>query len=309
MFVHVLKVERYKNSVQEYIDKFFKGDLSCNCYPKDILRLLFLMCLSHDYGYIIEKRRRDDPDFKKDLKEIEEEIEELEKIKRINKKFFSKPYDLSTVKRYFEYRKYREHGISGGALLFYRLMKNFEEKEKIRNGGCFVKNIDGKEKIRKEDCFVENNLLWCRRNDEIFYALVSSIIIKHNIWYVTDFEKIEEYEEKGLDYLILRDPKKRLSFKKSPLLYLFCILDTIEPVKAFYDRNDKKLSVSEILKNVEFSIDENSIRIGVNLAKEREREKVINYICKIRTLQDWLNISVEYVGTPNPFKEVKLILK
>lgn len=275
--VYFFKNSFYKNKVQDYINAFFKEN---DLYPKDILRLLFLMCLYHDYGYVIENEKRNivEIDFYKES--------ELEKITNINKKFFSKPYDFFTITKYYEYRKYREHGIYGGTLLFHRLIKNFKDKAKLPGKNCFV---------------------YDKRNDAIFYALIASIIIKHNIWYATDDRTIEEYEKNKLNSLIIKDQSKRLSFEKDPLLYIFCILDTIEPIKAFYDK--EKENAVEILKNVEFMTDKYSIRIRINNVGKMGEGKVQKYICKITSLQDWLNVSFAYNGAPNPYREIEINLK
>ena len=280
--VYFFKNSFYKNKVQDYINAFFKGN---DLYPKDILRLLFLMCLYHDYGYVIEieGRNKVEADFC--------EKSELKNISEKNKKFFSKPYNFCTITKYYEYRKYREHGIYGGTLLFHRLIKNFDNKAKYFEGNHFI--FDG--------------ILYDKEKDKIFYALIASVIIKHNIWYATDDRTIEEYEKNKLNSLIIKDQSKRLSFEKDPLLYIFCILDTIEPIKAFYDK--EKENAVEILKNVEFMTDKYSIRIRINNVGKMGEGKVQKYICKITSLQDWLNVSFAYNGAPNPYREIEINLK
>ncbi|HEY5326504.1 MAG TPA: hypothetical protein VIJ27_05855, partial [Mucilaginibacter sp.] len=168
----------------------------------------FLVCLSHDAAFHQEKN--------KDLLEIAKDIKILKKHLNIEHDLFSLQVKnvpaslLNVCEQYFLYRHEQgatDHGIHAGILLYDRLVKN-----RI---------------VQKEQG--DNSLEWHDSLDDD-YAFAAATIATHNIWFPKekDFEKYREY---GLENLI---DHKKVNSKDSPLLYLLGIIDTIEPVKAYW---------------------------------------------------------------------------
>ena len=79
--------------------------------------------------------------------------------------------------------------------------------------------------------FSEKPLFGKENRDNI--GLYVECIARHNMWFASDDTK-QTYKDYGLDELIPKpDNSHRISFSKQPLLFLLCLLDTLEPLKAY----------------------------------------------------------------------------
>ena len=134
-----------------------------------------------------------------------------------------------------------------------------------------------------------------------FYDFISSIIIKHNIWFVQGDNNKDKnkYIEYGLDDFIVNSDNDKLSFNQNPILFLFCILDSIEPSKKLGIHSEGvagSTSVKALLENFYFGVAcengkcEITIKIKDNIRLNACLHKYFN---EIKSLEGWLNLRVE----------------
>jgi len=113
------------------------------------------------------------------------------------------------------------------------------------------------------------------------YALAASAIAVHNIWIPLAKDK-ELYKHFGLKQLIDFKPIK---MSKSPLLYLFGIVDTIDPIKAF----SKSHNENYILDNLEIDFTNKTLYLknkkGSKLDFNEINKKSDNFL-------GWLDVSL-----------------
>ena len=180
----------------------------------------FLISLFHDSGYIFEEDNKYDSviDFKNDFK-----------IKYNLKKYSGVPVNIAkSWQRYYNYKKkhcldtnYRrpDHGILAGLMLYDYLNKTFEYIKTI--------GIDNGHGI-----YSYNRLNWSKKLLNI-YNLCSWTILAHNIFYchsIKDSSTINAlYKDHKISELIISEPI--IIREKHPLLFLLCLVDTIDPSK------------------------------------------------------------------------------
>lgn len=242
---------------------------------KDFLRFAFLLCLYHDYGYKVEIKRKNQKNFAREC------FTEEEYIDKIPDEYFSSPYTKENIKNYFvKFRKFKEHGFTGGVMLNTRLRENLKD-------ACFcVHPTDW-------DDFEYRGVKWSQTNDIKFYDLISSVIIKHNIWFIKENDKnVDKYNDYGLQDFILTNEESKLSFRNDPILFFFCLLDSIEPSKCLHVDTTNPLSVKRLLKNYNFNVakDENKIVINIKL---NDPIHAPSYLRNLERLKDWMNLEVE----------------
>ncbi len=210
-----------------------------------------LICLFHDIGYAIEEKKV----------AIEEKI--LNKILTDFLKVVSSynynnyTYSKKLIKNYDKYRKQKfgvtDHGIIGGALLYKDLCELRKEKEKQ----------------------LDMNLYWGKELEKDFY-FAARIIITHNIYKINPYDNaVFYYKYFNLNKLV--SSERLINIKKDPLLYLLCLIDTIEPIKIFYDNNH--------LDKISIEFKNNSILIDVSKLTELVR---CDYLGRIISLNYWL---------------------
>lgn len=281
LFSHFAR--RYQSIIK---DKIYLYLHSPDKYCSDIQRFLFIMCLYHDYGYIIENGRKDDPLFQL----TENSTDEIKVLTGIDTKLFPNPYIKNTVIKYFFYRNRSDHGISGGTLLLYRLIANFHK----------IETLAGKEDDNTEFIYpLDSNIQWWKEYDFKFYQYISSIIIKHNIWFAYESDVKTKYKENGLENLIIYTDSQKLSFQKDPILFLFCLLDTIEPMKKLINNFDKAEEISGLLRKIkieDINVGEFDFIINFN---DLDVIKLDDYICSILSLRKWMNIEIKEARNEN----------
>ena len=166
----------------------------------------FLACLFHDLGYEFEAES------KYESFEIFFEEEKLISLK----KYSGVPSIYSQIyKDYFNYRVLKnknDHGICAAFVLFSDLQKIRKEQEESANnstGLCWEKSLVN----------VYNFAAWT--------------ILAHNIWYADSKEQltVNNYKEANLNDLILKENEFKITLVKHPFLFLFCLIDSIEPLK------------------------------------------------------------------------------
>lgn len=214
IFTFLLGLHIYDKStfIKESINKEVGKLLKDAKHENDFTFLWFLVCLFHDLGYSEENKGE-----KSEINHhwaCENKMDKTEGIPALLK---------NTYLNYFIYRKTEhfktDHGIYAGLRMFHDLFKIREEME--------AQNQD-------KD-------VW-RKGLIPLYKLASCVVLVHNIWFAkdTDIETCSKYRKYQLDKLILKTNKGGTEIKdfpiklsKHPLLFLFCIVDLIEPMKRF----------------------------------------------------------------------------
>lgn len=170
--------------------------------------LWFLICLFHDLGYAEENKKENS---KAELCWVcDKKLEKCAGVPQL--------YEDSYL-RYFHYRK-TEHNVTDHGI--YAGLKMYEDLCRIQK--------EQKEHNPNED-------VW---RDELvpLYNLASWVVLAHNIWFTKDtkLETCALYKKYSLDELILETESgsiKNYPIKLSeyPVLFLFCLVDLIEPMK------------------------------------------------------------------------------
>lgn len=232
------------STITYYLGAFiFKGikaqvnKKNLNINYNTFLFVWFLTALYHDYYFCLEDNTQPLLDHTSS------------KLQSLKIKGLEAPFTPETLALYLNYRNGKEHGISAGLALYEALETNLNN---ILIGG------------KEQD--IVGGLLW-KKSDKNLYALASSIIIKHNIWFVNEerdlLSKIENYRRNDLYQLIIKD-NSRQKYKDNEFLFIFYIVDTIDPIKIF----SKKMSImnedfnfSDLLSSIFISHSNNTLKI------------------------------------------------
>ena len=260
-----------ENRVLHIISVFFLGFLlyqNCEKVNREINRLIqtipaetneppeerfkyiwMLICLFHDFGYAVEDGfiAFEKQDFEKYMKALPRKPKSIPDV-----------YSKKLLKQYNKFRKCRfgknDHGIVGGIKLFSDLCSLREEKE-----GTDRKHYWGK--------LLEND-----------FCIASWTIACHNIYFINKSDRnIHCYRHFKLDKLVYNDQSRAIQINKAPFLFLFCLVDSIEPLKKVFDI--KKL------KDISLDFDKGSITLGYDKLCPVVYE---DYKRTILNLNDWL---------------------
>ncbi len=207
-----------------------------------------LISIFHDLGYGIEEQNININD-----KEITSALTHL----ALSKYALKPPYTRNLIKNYFKFRKECmnkiDHGIAGGALLYQDLCALRKQKE-------------GK----------DNTLFWGKVLEKDF-AFASWTIACHNIYKIQPNNSSEPcYKKYHLNKLI--NDNRLINKEKLPLLFLLCLVDTIDPIK--YVNN------ISILECFHMEFDKDRITISVKDLPDNIRCK---YLGKLLFLRTWLS--------------------
>lgn len=262
----------------------------------------FLVCLYHDIASCIEKQIivENTPENQRRL-EFYLEAYKIQytpfKHKALNGTTLVR-FPEETIKNYFLYQATHgepefDHGIIGGYILFDLLCKNYQKKTNRDPQGT-------------RESMVDINYLHWRRSHIDHFAYICDTIICHNLWTANlwvqpnawaQLEKAKKYDEAGLQKLIIADKKERLSFKDHPLNFLFCLLDSIEPVKKF---EGNRFSARDILQMISITAEDNGAeKCKINIEWDNRIKDLVDkekWDKKLLKLQEWLDICVEPIG-------------
>lgn len=250
----------YENSetISVNINKKLEKYQNRSKYSSDIKFsfIWFLACLFHDLGYKFEdsiKYTSFDDFFR------EEKLINLKQIIGLPKLY------KTVHKDYFNYRAKSEndkigkndHGICAAYLLYTDLCKIRSEEETSDNK--------------------TNSLCWEKSLEDV-YNFTAWIILAHNIWYTSnkDLNTVKKYEDGKLNDLILKNNQYKISLTKCPFLFLFCLVDTIEPLKRVKDFS--------LLEKISIGIESDKIKIESNLPCSCH-DTILN---QARDLNSWL---------------------
>lgn len=251
-------------------DKLFKDKLSKMDYP--IFPFLwFLSILFHDYAMKIEnesfKYLTDLNDIKDLMKKYEIQHNLLERSS-----LDVRHYLPTLIPKYFLYRRFSskkiDHGIFAGMYLFDRLVK-----------------------IRLANEFKKGPLSWHVSLEEK-YALAALAIACHNIWTTKKGSAYEsEYVKFELKDLIIPE-FKQISLNNFPLLFLFGIVDTIDPIKVYSRIGHLP---EEILSSLEVNFTQNSFTIK-NTANSKLDFEILQKASN--NFIGWLTVTID-IATKN----------
>lgn len=171
------------------------------------------------------------------------------------------------ISLYFRHRSKKgkvDHGILAGIYLYDRLVK-----------------------IRREKSKKQNEPLKWHHSLEKRYAQAAAAVACHNMWTLPPRHKdVKAYIESGLQYLV-QPQFREISLSNFPLLFLFGIVDTIDPVK-LYMRDG--YNVSEILSNINVSFTKRAIRLENRMNSPLIFSKLTT---KATDLIGWMAVEVE----------------
>ncbi|MBM6498341.1 hypothetical protein [Flavobacterium macrobrachii] len=237
--------------------------------------LWFLSVLFHDFGMKMEENLANHPD----LGTIDGLLHHYDikhsllvsMPKGINANLFGQ------IERYYSYRNAQgkiDHGILGGIYLYDRLVK-------IR---------------RFKSLHRDTELNW-HYSLEKRYALAAAAVACHNIWTKDpDKNDTSDYELAGLHYLI-RPNFEEISLENFPLLFLFGIIDTIDPIKLYMKQNKGGHLPETILDNIKISFGKRWVKFSNRTASPLDFQHFIN---QVKGLEGW--ISVETTEDKNQIK-------
>ncbi len=244
----------------------------------------YLSCLYHDYGYYIENNKVNYPPRELFITNIKEKLNIKYDLLKIGN---TEPHSCDIVKQYYKYcRKERDvlnHGILGGILIYDRLRKNFEKAMEVAQREARAKSIP----FNRND-FEYKNLHWSEGHFD-WYEQIASIIIAHNIWFCTDLKDVAVYEKYELqDLNIIDRPDKKLRIESNTLLFLLCLVDTIEPTKHFY-----LLKPLCVLDRIQINFDK--VNRIISLKVIDDCLDYDSWFKKIKSLEKWLVVEVRVI--------------
>ena len=226
-------------NIQENINNLL-STINGNPYETTKERFLYvwmLVSIFHDFGYAVEDG----------LISLEKtEFNELIKRFPTKPRYIPDIYTKILLKNYNRYRTCRfgvnDHGIVGGIKLYKdlcELREIKEKKDKLHYWG---------EALVKEFC------------------IAAWTIVCHNVFIVKKGDNNEKcYTCKRLNHLIFDHQSREIKSKQHPFLFLFCLIDSIEPIKIVHDYH--------LLQKMSIDIQDNGITLDYS--------NLCNVLCKV----------------------------
>ena len=196
-----------KNAIDNELQQFCKSDNVQFSY------IWFLISLFHDLGYSYENGKG------VKYKSLKNFIRHQSARRKLGNCIGIPQIYGAIHEKYFLYRiskqNKNDHGICAAHVLHNDLCEIREELEQEHNPDTHVSWKKSLEKV---------------------YNYASWIILAHNMWYVkVNDNNAKCYQCYGLDELILCKDEYKISLEKYPFLFLFCLVDSIEPLKRIKD--------------------------------------------------------------------------
>lgn len=216
----------------------------------------FLICLFHDLGYKYEYSNL----LNTNIKKFDDLINcsKIDDVTIIDKLEGVPDFYHTVVEHYFKYRLMAEkldHGICGGFILYHDL--------------CDIRRTHKNNKPRQF-----NKGYW-KDELELIFAYAASVVLCHNIFFASNPLTKELYIKFKLGSLIT-NKKYKINLKEYPIFFLFCLVDSIEPIKVVKDvKSLKKISIDINYNTLSFKT---TLKCGCG-------EKILN---NINSLNDWL---------------------
>lgn len=220
-----------------------------------------LLCLFHDLGYAYEKG--------------ELSVDNLMPIEGISRKlkvkFYPTIYSAENIERHNDYRLckwgVKDHGIWGGKVFFNDMLQ--------------IK------KFLEQDAYMTKKTgMFCVGDVDHIYAYAAWIIMCHNLRFNDGTgEYFRCFKCQHLDSFIKRKARC-ISLKSNPLLFLFCLADTIEPTKVLCSEDSNPNKSRDICKLLELEIKNDDLSFDLNQLKDYSAYE--KYSRNISSMNDWL---------------------
>lgn len=251
------KNNRFKDQIDIATNGFESAFINHN--PEERFQFIwFLICLFHDLGYKKEE------DSKKMLAIYLNN--EIVKLKQSNLgEITGVPTLYKDILNYLDYRKERfaciDHGVYAGKILYRDLCKILNQK------------LSGQRQriVNTED----GQLYFCDELKEV-YNYAAWIISAHNIFFAKSSSDKKLYKKYKLDKLIIKPDEYPISLNAYPMFYLFCLVDSLEPIKVFRDK--------ELLRSLFLTISDKKLKIRSEIKCGCHS----SYFDKVKSLNDWL---------------------
>lgn len=241
------KCSKIQNSINSLLQ-------TIHANPKEIPEERFpyvwmLICLFHDLGYTVENG----------LEALKNsKFDELMKTFPKRPKYIPKLFSKALLKNYNKYRLCRfgvnDHGIVGGIMLYKDLCELRKAKEKedpIHFWG---------ESLNKDFC------------------IAAWTIVCHNVFMIKKGDKNEKcYSCINLGSLIYNDQSRAINLIVHPFLFLFCLIDSIEPIKVIPD--------CKMLKKISIRIEDDHISVDCSKLCNVLQD---DYSKRIKGMKKWL---------------------
>ena len=227
------------------------------------------ICMFHDIGYSYEEPTTEEK--KTEYAELKT-IEDFVKHENIKYSLLNYSNHKDLIHHYYEYRMSQnklDHGIVGALLLFDALME-------LANNSSYT-GIYSEIKDYQE-----------------FYTRICDAIARHNMWRATPVEE-ELYRSYNLWELIPNaDMSHKIYYRDNTLEFLLALVDTIDPLKAFYQnkRYKEPVEVAQILKNVSFRFFRSQKAFIEAFDHPLFRAKIRQYTNPDDRLDSWLGVFI-----------------
>lgn len=227
------------------------------------------ICMFHDIGYSYEEPTTEEK--KTEYAELKT-IDDFIKHEDIKYSLLDCSDNKELIRHYYEYRMSQnklDHGIAGALLLFDALMK-------LANNRSFTG-------------------IYCEIKDyQEFYTRICDAIARHNMWRATpDREAL--YRSYNLWELIPNaDMSHKLFYRDNTLEFLLALVDTIDPLKAFYQnkRYKEPVGMTQILNDVTFRFFRSQKAFIEAFDHPLFKAKIRQYINPYDRLDSWLGIFI-----------------
>lgn len=244
--LYIYDNSRIKSDINKKIANLFKDVEILEDEESRFYFVWMLLCLFHDNGYVVEENSKNIEQSEKKINDLLKAFEDDYKIGS----YIPNLYNILLIKKYSQYRIHRmevvDHGIYGGLDFINRVNKLREESESNDNSRCY----------------------WGKSLEKVYYEVAWTIMC-HNIFKIeNDNKNAKCYKCFGLDNLITEE--RIINPSNHSLLFLFCLADSIEPLK------NNKINVL------------NKISINVSIDKIQIESTVKKYINSIEKIGKWL---------------------
>lgn len=246
--------EKYKDALEKHKDAPFAY-------------IWFLICLFHDLGYQYENSKKEMggkySTFSDFLRDVANDVE------CIHNNLVGVPDNyMGMVEPYFNYRikemGKQDHGICGGIVL-YRDLCNIRRKKEQRETKAVV------------------NGFWKTELEQIF-SYAASVVICHNMFFESKDSVL--YKTSGLTGLMKDEGEYPIKIEEHPIFFLFCLVDSIEPIKVVKDVNLlKKITLTITDKTIKF---DTTLNCGCADKLIRNFTGLNSWLCKVENLTIYL---------------------
>jgi hypothetical protein len=192
------------------------------------------------------------------------------------------PSESETLGSFLKSEGYNRLNNSAGVPQIYEKNYRLYFKYRIKRHGRYDHGICAAHILYNDLRQIRKERHWNKRLDSI-YNYAAWVILAHNIWYVKDSSSYDAkvYEKFKLNDLILKEEDidngtYPIELSKYPLLFLLCLVDSIEPLK--------KIKKVPKLSQIECEIKDNEIVIQSNLTCGCH-DAIIN---QAKDLNNWL---------------------